>query len=129
MKVSYKQVIDFVNSASNYLRIHPEKNKLQYALSKLIKRGASVYSEYSDKIEDSRIDNCEVDEKGVILHDDRGQFRFSKDGLKKFNKAQRDLAKEQVDFEPHILSEKDLPKDLEQSFRDDFEGFVISPAK
>lgn len=124
MTKTYRQLIEFINAASNYLRTHPQKSKFEYALSKVTKKALSAYDKYNEALEDARIENCATDAAGVILRDDRNNYKFDKKGLTAFNKVQRALAETPVTIEPHIVDEAPA---LADSDKEIFEGLVIGP--
>lgn len=86
---TYQELIQLAN-AINILsssKEHVEANTK--GVKKLQKIGTKIKSEleaYNEKLEDLRLDNAHTDESGALLLDDKGGYKFSKDGLKKLNK-------------------------------------------
>lgn len=122
-QATYRQINEFIAAASVYLKAHPEPSKLEYALKKMLKRSGAVMEDYNEKLEDLRIDNCIENDKGVIARDERGNYQFSKDGLKTLLKAHRELADKPVSLEVYIATA--LPENLSEADRENFAGFVV----
>jgi hypothetical protein len=70
-------------------------------IKKLQKIGTKLKAQldvYNEKLEDLRLDNAHTDESGSLILDEKGGYKFSKDGLKKLNGAVKDLLKEEFDI-------------------------------
>jgi hypothetical protein len=91
---TYRELVQLAN-AINILsssKEHVEANTK--GVKKLQKIGAKIKSnleEYNEKLEDLRLDNAHTDDSGALVLDDKGGYKFSKDGLKKLNKAIQQL--------------------------------------
>ena len=97
MKSTFLEYFNFVAVANNFLQQHSEESKLKYALEKVGKLNKNLVEDYSAAIEDCRIDFCETDEKGIILRDEKGQYKFTKEGLKNLNAAVKALQSKEVE--------------------------------
>lgn len=100
VKKTYRELVNLANSINVLLSSseHVESNtkgakKLQKIASKL-KQNLEVYNE---KLEDLRLDNAHTDESGVLVLDEKGGYKYSKEGLKSLNGGIRKLLEE--DFE------------------------------
>ena len=128
MKSTFLEYFNFVAVANNFLQQHPEESKLKYALEKVGKLNKTLGDDYSAATEDLRIDFCETDDKGIILRDEKGNYRFTKDGLKKFNAGIKALQLKEVEV-------KTWAYDLDQDDFDDkeaeeiFEKFLVEDEK
>src|SRR5205823_4610183 len=125
IKRTYQEIGEFSDAARNYLAANPTENKFRYALNRTAKSAGRVLTEYREKIDEINIKNCLAaeDGKGEILRDERGQYKFSKDGLLERNKEVSKLMRTEVPIEVHFAPE--LPQDLSATDRDAFLGFVI----
>lgn len=100
VKKTYQQLIQLAN-AINILsndKAHVASNTK--GVKKLQKIGGKIKAhldEYNEKLEDLRLDNAHTDSTGALILDEKGGYKFSKDGLKKLNKDIRDLMEK--DFE------------------------------
>ena len=133
---TYRELNEFTGTAQAYLAQNTEgkepgqapMTKLAYALQKLIKRAKPILQNLSDKLEDARIENAAEDpETKVLLTDEKGNFRYSREGMKSMTSTQRSAFTETVEFEGHFVHPNDIPEDLPTSIRDKFIGFVIEP--
>ena len=119
MKSTFLEYFNFVAVANNFLQQHPEESKLKYALEKVGKMNKTLGDDYSAATEDLRIDFCETDEKGIILRDEKGQYKFTKEGLKNFNSAVKALQLKEVEVKTwaYDLSQDDFDdKEAEEIF-------------
>lgn len=126
IKRTYQEIGEFSEAARNYLAAHPADNtKFSYALNRTAKSANRVLTDYREKIDEINVKNCLAadDGKGEILRDDRGQYKFSKEGMLKRNVEVSKLMRSEVDLDVHFAS--DLPKELSASDKDNFLGFVI----
>lgn len=128
MKTTYEQIYQFAFAARTWLS-RDEKNaerKMGYAIKRLSPRIEKIQQRYQNAREDIQIDCCSTDDKGIILRDDRGEYRFSKSELKRRNKEWQELFESAVEIKPYIATE--IPDDLTDEEREAFAGFVIEGA-
>lgn len=98
---TYRELIQLAN-AINILsssKEHVEANTK--GVKKLQKIGTKIKSnleEYNEKLEDLRLDNAHTDDSGALILDEKGGYKFSKDGLKKLNKAVQELLESNFEF-------------------------------
>jgi hypothetical protein len=108
---TYQELIQLAN-AINILsgsKEHVEANTK--GVKKLQKIGTKIKSEleaYNEKIEDLRLDNAHTDDSGALILDDKGGYKFSKDGLKKLNKDIRSLLEQTFEFYQFTFSHEGL---------------------
>jgi hypothetical protein len=86
---------------SNILQsiITNEETKVQKKLIKIYEKIKPSLQEYQDKANELRIDNASVDEKDILLLDEKGNYRFSKQNIKILNKQLQELDNQEVVFE------------------------------
>ena len=121
MKLTIKQINEFSIVGSAYMKDH--NNKLSYAIRKVNKNITSVVESINENIEDLRIEHCSVDEKGNVLKDEKGNYKFSKDGLRALAKAVKELNNKIFEIEPFFATE--IPDDLTEEQKEIFTGLVI----
>ena len=108
---TYQELIQLAN-AINILsssKEHVEANTK--GVKKLQKIGAKIKSEleaYNEKLEDLRLDNAHTDESGALILDDKGGYKFSKDGLKKLNKDIKGLLEQTFDIYQFTFSNEGI---------------------
>lgn len=98
--------------------------KFDYALDKVLKKAARKIDLFTEKQQNINIDFCEEDEKGLILHDERGDLKFKKDTLRQRNAGFQKLGDEEVELQEHIVHT--VPPDVTIRERLAFDGLIIS---
>ncbi len=76
-----------------------QETKIQKKLFKIFEKIKPTLEEYNEKINELRLDNASVDEKGILLMDDKGGYKFSKEGVKVLTKQISDLDNSEFHFE------------------------------
>jgi hypothetical protein len=117
------QLINFVNFARGFLQQHKEQTKFRYALERMEKRLAKPIEGYQEAVADLQIEHAATDETQAILTDVQGNVRYTKDGIRARNKAQRDLLENPVEIEPYMATE--VPDDLRDAEKQACAGFVL----
>jgi hypothetical protein len=88
-----------------------EETKVQKKLIKIYDKLKPSLQEYQDKANELRIDNASVDEKEILVLDEKGNYRFSKQNIKILNKQLQDLDNQEIKFEKIAITN---PQGLEQ---------------
>ena len=89
--------------------IGKQETKVQKKLFKFGEKLKSYQEDYVTKIEELRLDNAATDEKGVLIVNEKGEYRFSKEGLKKLREDIKKLNESEFDFTPiEVLNPKGL---------------------
>jgi hypothetical protein len=113
VKKKYQELVQLAN-AINILsgsKEHVAENTK--GVKKLQKIGAKIKTnleEYNDKLEDLRLDNAHTDSTGALVLDEKGGYKFSKDGLKKLNKDIRNLMEQEFEIYQFTFSTEGLEK-------------------
>ena len=105
-----KSIIDALNGINN---IDPTtnkeiKDKLSYGMSRLIDRVNSVSKKYREQLDDINVEYAQTDKDGILLYDEKGNYKYTKDGFKKRKAAIDELEGKTFDIEPYIV--KDCPR-------------------
>lgn len=89
-----------LNVLANNLQavITNEETKVQKKLVKIFEKVKPIVEEFQEKANDLRIDNASVDEKDILLLDEKGGYKFTKDGLKALTKQLQDLDNQEFEF-------------------------------
>ena len=101
--MTYKNLLELVNNLNNEVvnqQVKGEDTKVSQKLSKIAKKLEKYANEYNEQVEEIRIDNASTDDKGVILKEEKGGYKFSKDGLKKVLKQIKELGEKEFTYEP-----------------------------
>src|SRR5882724_5502824 len=120
---SYRECFEYVRTAGQWIAKHEEESKFKYALTKVSRKLARVQEKWQELIEEINIEHCASDKEGVILRDEHGQYKYTKEELLKRNKEVSALYNQEINIEPHFASE--VPEDLGFLEREVFTGFVI----
>ncbi len=100
--MQYKQLLELVNNLNNEIINHQVKEqdtKVSQKLGKIAKKLEKYVNEYNEQVEEIRIDNASTDDKGVILKEEKGGYKFGKDGLKKVMKQIKELNEKEFIYE------------------------------
>jgi heme oxygenase len=96
IKKSYKELTLLVNQIS--ATIGNQQTKVQKKLFKMYEKLKPYQEAYSKKIEELRLDNAATDEKGILLVDEKGGYKFNKEGIKQLSKQIDDLGNSEFEF-------------------------------
>jgi hypothetical protein len=89
--------------------IGKQETKVQKKLFKFGEKLKSYQETYVNKVEELRLDNAATDDKGVLTVNEKGEYRFSKEGLKKLREDIKKLNESEFDFKPiEVLNPKGL---------------------
>jgi hypothetical protein len=97
-----KQLLELVNNLNNEIvnqQVKGEDTKVSQKLTKIAKKLEKYLNDYNEKVEEIRIDNASTDEKGVILKEEKGGYKFSKEGLKNLLTQIKELGEKEFDYE------------------------------
>lgn len=94
--MKYKEINVLAQQLNNV--IGKQETKIQKKLFKFAEKIKSYQDDYFKKVEELRLDNAAADEKGVLLTNEKGEFRFSKEGLKKLNEDIKALGEKDFEF-------------------------------
>ena len=101
--MTYKNLLELVNNLNNEIvnqQVKGEDTKVSQKLVKVAKKLEKHVNEYNEQVEEIRIDNASTDDKGVILKEEKGGYKFSKEGLKNVLKQIKELGEKEFKYEP-----------------------------
>jgi hypothetical protein len=96
MKKTYAELFTLVALLNN--NVKDAKTKGQKKLVKIAEKVKPYLDAYNEKAEDLRLDNASVDKDGNLILNEKGNYSFSKDGLKKLNAASKELNLSDFDY-------------------------------
>lgn len=73
-------------------------SKAEAKLKKIAEKIKPLFESYNEKREDIRLDHAFVDSKGVLELNEKGEYKFTKDGIKAMAKDMKKLLDETFDF-------------------------------
>jgi len=80
--------------------IGSQESKTQKKLFRLYEKVKTHHEDYQAKVEELRLDNAAVGEKDVLLLDEKGQYKFTKEAIKKLTEQVKELGEKEFDFKP-----------------------------
>lgn len=80
--------------------IGSQETKTQKKLVKIFEKVKSHHESYQAQVEELRLDNAQVDDKDCLLLNDKGEYRFTKDGIKKLTEQIKALGEKEFEFKP-----------------------------
>lgn len=97
-KKKYKDLNILVSSINNV--IGGQETKIQKKLFKIYEKFKAHHESYNTQRDELRLDNAATDEKGVLIMDEKGEYKFTKEGAKKLVKDVEVLNEKEFDFKP-----------------------------
>ncbi len=76
-----------------------QETKIQKKLFKIFEKIKPALEEYNEKVNELRLDNASADSEGMLLVDEKGGYKFSKEGVKLLTKQISDLDNSEFHFE------------------------------
>lgn len=95
--MKYKQLLQLVSSIN--VVIGNQETKVQKKLFKIYEKIKKHHEDYQSELEILRLDAAMTDDKDCLLLDDKGNYRYSKDGIKKLTKDIEALNDKEFDFQ------------------------------
>ena len=78
--------------------IGSQETKTAKKLLKIYEKVKKHHEDYQAKVEELRLDNAAVGEKDVLLLDDKGSYKFTKEGIKNLTKQVEELGNKEFEF-------------------------------
>jgi hypothetical protein len=97
----YRELLSLVQTLNILLGDENFVKNETKGVKKLQKIGTKLKSDldaYNEKLEEIRLDNCNTDKDGSLLLDEKGGYKYSKDGLKNLNKKIKELLDSEFEF-------------------------------
>ncbi len=80
--------------------IGSQESKTQKKLFRLYEKVKTHHEDYQAKVEELRLDNAAVGEKDVLLLDEKGSYKFTKENIKKLTAQVKELGEKEFEFKP-----------------------------
>jgi hypothetical protein len=94
--MKYKQLLQLVSSIN--VVIGNQDTKTQKKLFKIYEKIKKHHEDYQAEVEILRLDNAQTDDKDCLLLDEKSNYKFSKDGIKKLTKDIEALNDKEFEF-------------------------------
>ena len=95
--MKYKQLLQLVNAINTV--IGSQETKTQKKLFQIYNKIKKHHEDYQAEVEILRLDNASTDEKDCLLLDEKGNYKYSKEGIKKLTKDIDALNDKVFDFQ------------------------------
>lgn len=108
--MKYKQLLQLVSNINAV--IGNQETKVQKKLFKIYEKIKKHHEEYQAEVEILRLDNASADEKDILLLDEKGGYKFTKDAIRKLTKDIEALNEREFDFQVINVVNQDGLQDL-----------------
>jgi hypothetical protein len=96
--MKYQQLNTLVASINAV--IGSQETKVQKKLFRLYEKVKSHHESYQAQVEELRLDNASTDDKDILLLDEKGGYKFTKEAIKKLTAQVTELGNKEFDFTP-----------------------------
>ena len=76
------------------------ESKTQKKLVKIYEKVKSHHESYQAQVEELRLDNASTDDKDILLLDEKGGYKFTKENIKKLTAQVKELGEKEFEFTP-----------------------------
>ena len=94
--MKYKQLLQLVNNLNAV--IGTQETKTAKKLFQIYNKVKPYHEAYNTEVESLRLDAAQTDSNDCLLLTDKGEYKFSKDGIKKLTKDIEALNDKEFDF-------------------------------
>jgi polyhydroxyalkanoate synthesis regulator phasin len=96
--MKYKKINEVINQINNIQGNSEEK--VIKKLVKFIEKLKPYQEDYSNKVQELRLDNAATDKDGVLILTEKGDYKFNKEGIKKLGEQLKELGEKEFEFKP-----------------------------
>jgi hypothetical protein len=96
--MQYKKINEVINQINN-IQGNPEEKVIK-KLVKFAEKLKPYQEEYATKAQELRLDNAATDKDGVLILNDKQDYKYTKEGLKKLQDQIKELGEKEFDFKP-----------------------------
>ena len=106
VKRSNAELLDLVRA----LNVTPAEkgSKTEIKLKKIAEKIKPIFEEYNEKREDIRLDHAHTDSNGVLDLNEKGEYKFTKDGIKAMAKDMKALLDDTFEFYQFTFSSEGI---------------------
>ena len=76
-----------------------QETKIQKKLFKIYEKVKKHHEDYQAQVEELRLDNASTDDKDILLLDDKGGYKFTKEAIKKLTSQIKELNDKEFAFD------------------------------
>jgi hypothetical protein len=96
--MKYQQLNTLVASINAV--IGSQETKVQKKLFKIYEKVKIHHESYQAQVEELRLDNASTDDKDILLLDEKGGYKFTKENIKKLTAQVKELGEKEFEFTP-----------------------------
>jgi len=96
--MKYQQLNTLVASINAV--IGSQETKVQKKLFRLYEKVKSYHESYQAQVEELRLDNASTDSNDILLLDEKGGYKFTKENIKKLTAQVKELGEKEFEFKP-----------------------------
>ena len=85
-------------------------SKAEVKLKKIAEKIKPLFESYNEKREDIRLDNAHTESNGVLDLNEKGDYKFTKDGIKAMAKDMKKLLDEEFEFYQFTFSSEGIER-------------------
>jgi len=93
---TYADLLDLVRNL-NGVQAEPN-SKREKKLKKIAEKIKPIFEQYNEQREEIRLDNAHANAEGVLDLNEKGEYKFTKEGLKQMNKEMKKLLDKSFEF-------------------------------
>ena len=94
--MNYRNLIETMQLLA--ANVGSQETKVQKKLVKIHAKLKAYYEEYSEALGDLKLDHASTDDKGNVIMNEKGEYSFTKDAMKKLNADIKVLLEKPFDF-------------------------------
>jgi hypothetical protein len=94
--MNYRNLIETMQLLA--ANVGSQETKVQKKLVKIHSKLKAYYEEYSEALGDLKLDHASTDDKGNVIMNEKGEYSFTKDAMKKLNSDIKVLLDKEFDF-------------------------------
>lgn len=96
--MKYNKINEVINQINN-IQGNPEEKVIK-KLVKFIEKLKPYQEDYNNKVQELRLDNAATDKDGVLILNEKQDYKFNKEGLKKLQEQVKELGEKEFEFKP-----------------------------
>jgi hypothetical protein len=109
--MTYKDLIETMQQLVH--NIGNQETKTQKKLLKIHGKLKEYYENYEEKLNDIRLENAMTEESGALILDEKGGYKYNKDGQRKMYKEIKELLNKEFNYEQiEVINTKGLEEHI-----------------
>jgi hypothetical protein len=96
--MKYQQLNTLVASINAV--IGSQETKTQKKLFKIYQKVKTHHEDYQAKVEELRLDNASTKENDILILNEKGEYSFTKEAIKKLTEQVKELSNKEFEFTP-----------------------------